>query len=132
MAKKKPVCKPSGYDVVISASLAIKALNKRITMAWPKARGPLIDEKDKLMHAMWEACPHDSVADGELQTRPGPGAEPIARSLRFCTSCGFDETPPFKILVRRKGRTIARFVGPAFRAKLDATLLFTGINIKGS
>jgi hypothetical protein len=130
MPKKESKCKPSGYDVVIRNSVAIKKLNRAMDKASLKKRGALIDEKDRLMHEMWKACPHESVADGETMTRPGPGAEPIPNRFRFCTSCGFDEAPSqLKILVPRQGRTIARLESPAFSAKLGETLRRTGINL---
>lgn len=123
--------KPSPYDVVIRNSLAIKNLNKLIGKR-PKSRDALIDKKERLMHEMWQACPHESVAHGIFLTRPGPGAEPIATTLRLCTSCGFDEGPKngrFKVLTRRKGRFISRLSEPGFRDTLGETLRRTGINL---
>jgi len=132
MPKKPSLCRPSGYDVVIRNSNAIKDLNKRIGKAGPKKRDALIDEKERLMHEMWKACPHESVMHGVLQTRPGPGAEPIPTTLRVCTSCGFDETPKsgrFNILTRRKDRFISRPGESGFRDTLGETLRRTGINL---
>ena len=127
--EKTSACKPSGYDVVIRNSLAIKKLNRALDKASPKKRQAMIDEKDRLMHEMWDACPHESVADGATLTRPGPGAKPIPNPFRFCTSCGYDEAPSeIDLLGSRKGRTIKRLESTAFTAKLNETLRRTGIN----
>lgn len=130
--RRKSLCKPSGYDVVIRNSNAIKDLNKRMPKVGPKKREALIEEKDRLMREMWKACPHESVMHGALQSRPAPGAEPIATVLRVCTSCGFDEPRKngrFRILTRREGRFISRPGESGFRDTLGETLRRTGINI---
>ena len=130
--EKTSACKPSGYDVVIRNSLAIKKLNRAMDKASPKKRQAMIDEKERLMQEMWQACPHESIAHGTFRTRPGPGAEPIATTLRICTSCGFDEGQKngrFKVLTRRKGRFISRPSEPGFRDTLNETLRRTGINL---
>jgi|GEM_PF-3250793 len=130
--RKKPLCKPSGYDVVIRNSLIIRNLNKRMKKTGPNKSQAMIDEKERLMQEMWQACPHESVMHGTLLSRPGPGAEPIATVLRVCTSCGFDDVRKngrFKVLTRRKGRFISRPGESGFRDTLGETLRRTGINI---
>src|SRR5688572_15824245 len=129
---RRSILKPSGYDVVIRNSNAIKDLNRRIGKAAPKKRDALIDEKERLMREMWQACPHESVMHGALRSRPGPGAEPIETVLRVCTSCGFDEPRKngrFKVLTRRKDRFISRPGESGFRDTLGETLRRTGINL---
>jgi len=130
MPKKRSLLKPSGYDVVIRVTLAIKKINRDIGKAGVKSRQRLIDEKDRLMREMWKACPHESVCHTDaFRTHPKIPSRP----LRFCTSCGFDEAGrPFKILRCRRGRTLDRRPDAEFKVKLGETLRRTGINMKGS
>lgn len=129
MPKKPSLLKPSGNDVVIRNSLAIKKLNRQMAKLDPEKQTALIDEKDRLMHEMWAACRHESVVyNPGMKTRIGPDPLP----LRFCTSCGFDEASPtkkFKVLVPRRGRAIVRLEGQEFSIRLGETLRRTGINL---
>ena len=129
MPKKASKCRPSGYDVVIRNSNAIKDLNKRIGKAPSKKRDALMDEKERLMEEMWAACPHESVIhDPGREVRPGFTTPPF----RICTSCGFDEGSKdgrFSILKPKRGRTIAHPERQEITAKLGETLRRTGINL---
>jgi hypothetical protein len=107
---------------------AIKDINRRISAAkTAMARQRLIDMKDRLMHEMWQACPHELIAHASaVKTTKGPCR------MRFCTSCGFDESVTsgsFMILIWRPGRKLTRFEARDFSVKLGQTLRWTGINI---
>jgi hypothetical protein len=121
--------KPSGYDVVIRNSLAIRGLNRKMRKLPEAERAPLIDEKERLMAEMWASCPHESVIhDPGKEFRPGHKTRPF----RFCTSCGFDEGPNgnrYAILKAKRGRTIAKPDRQGIAARLGETLKRTGINI---
>ena len=119
--KDASVCKPSGYDVVIRNSNAIKDLNGKL--------GALLDKKERLMEEMWAACPHESVvrSDEVLSTLFGPTPVPSC----FCTSCGLYEQSRegrFKALKPKRGRTVVTVPRAEFSAKFGETTKRTGIN----
>lgn len=134
MASKKnaSVLKPSGYDVVIRNRNAIQRINRRFKKARGAEEKKLIDEKDRLLHEMWKACPHDVVIEGIAALRTPTG--PIPMPMRFCTSCGECDEPrtdgAYKLLKPRRGRAITELDEASFSARLHKTLLWTGYNIK--
>lgn len=129
MPKKRTLLKPSGYDIVIRNRDRIHDINARLGSRTRRGpRQPLIDEKDRLIHEMWAACPHEDVAHVEvIMTAKGQ------RRMRFCTSCGLDEDQHpngrFAVLKRRPGRKFKRFGAEAFTDRLRETIRWTGINL---
>ncbi|HJV32437.1 MAG TPA: hypothetical protein VJ694_00250 [Patescibacteria group bacterium] len=132
--KKKPsLLKPSGYDVVIRNTLAMRRINRKLDKAEADDRDALLVEKDRLMEEMWRACPHESVVrcDDVRSTLFGP--KPVPTCL--CTSCGLYEQSAsgrFPALKRKRGRTIVTLARSAFSARLGETLKRTGINAPSS
>lgn len=129
MPRRTNALKPSGYDVVIRNSLAIKAINAKLSKkAKPKDADALMTEKDRLIDEMQAACPHESILRcDDVRTTFGP--EPVPTAL--CTSCGQYEQSPrkrFKTL-KRGGKAVVKVNRQEFAVRLGKTLRFTGINV---